>query len=487
MAEEYAETGEPIPTEELIELYDSHGLQPDMVEEIAAEAGAEVDVPDDFYSLVAKRHDTPETVAEAEEGEDERFEDLPETEKLYYDDQQRTQFEAVVLDVFEREDGYDVVLDQTMFYPEGGGQPADTGTLSTDDTTVEVEDVQIEDDVILHRTDENPGKGELVNGQIDGSRRRQLMRHHTATHIVIHAARQILGEHIRQAGAQKGVESSRIDVRHYDRISREDVKRIENRANEIVMDNTTVTQEWPDRHDAEAEHGFDLYQGGIPPGEQIRLIHVDEDTQACGGTHVARTGDIGAIKVLSTERVQDGVERITFAAGEAAIEATQEKEDALYEAAEILDVSPEAVPDTAERFFEEWKDRGKQIEDLKEQLAEARAGGGGSGEEVDVGDATAVIDRIDADMDELRATANALAEDGKIAVLGSGASGAQFVVAVPDDVGVNAGEVVGELAAKVGGGGGGPADFAQGGGPNVDDLDGALEDAPDVLRQLQDA
>ncbi len=90
-------------------------------------------------------------------------------------------------------------------------------------------------------------------------------------------------------------------------------------------------------------------------------------------------------------------------------------------------------------------------------------------------------------MDELRATANALAEDGKIAVLGSGASGAQFVVAVPDDVGVNAGEVVGELASKVGGGGGGPADFAQGGGPNVDDLDDALEDAPEVLRQILNA
>jgi len=175
-----------------------------------------------------------------------------------------------------------------MFYPEGGGQPADMGTLSTDDTTVEIEDVQIVDGVILHRADEDPGKGELVNGQVDGERRRQLMRHHTATHIVIHAARQVLGEHIRQAGAQKGVESSRIDVRHYDRIDRGTVKRIEDRANEIVMDNTAVSQEWPDRHDAEAEYGFDLYQGGIPPGEQIRLIHVDEDTQACGGTHARR-------------------------------------------------------------------------------------------------------------------------------------------------------------------------------------------------------
>ncbi|WP_226004807.1 alanine--tRNA ligase [Natrinema salinisoli] len=487
LAEEYATKGEPIPTDELIELYDSHGIQPDMVAEIAEETGADVDIPDDFYSLVAKRHDTPESVAETTEEEDERFEDLPETEKLYYDDQQRTQFEAVVLDVFEREEGYDVVLDQTMFYPEGGGQPADTGTLSTDDTTVEVEDVQIEGGVICHRTDEDPGKGEFVNGQVDGGRRRQLMRHHTATHIVIHAARRVLGEHIRQAGAQKGVDSSRIDVRHYDRISREDVKEIESLANEIVMDNTAVSQEWPDRHDAEAEHGFDLYQGGIPPGEQIRLIHVDEDTQACGGTHVARTGDIGTIKILNTERVQDGVERITFAAGEAAIEATQVKEDALYEAAEILDVSPEDVPETAERFFEEWKGRGKQIEDLKEQLAAARASGGSGGEEVDVGDATAVVQRLDADMDELRATANALAEEGKIAVIGSGESGAQFVVAVPDDVGVNAGEVVGELAAKVGGGGGGPPDFAQGGGPNVEDLDDALEDAPDVLRQVLNA
>ncbi|SDR30704.1 alanine--tRNA ligase [Natronobacterium texcoconense] len=487
LAEEYAEKGESIPTDELIELYDSHGIQPDMVEEIAAEAGADVAVPDDFYSLVADRHDTVEAVEEATEEEDERFADLPETEKLYYDDQQRTHFEAVVLDVFEREDGYDVVLDQTMFYPEGGGQPADTGTLSTDDTTVEVEDVQIEDGVILHRTDENPGKGEFVNGRIDADRRRQLMRHHTATHIVIHSARQVLGDHVRQAGAQKGVDSSRIDLRHYDRISREDVKAIERRANEIVMENTAVSQEWPDRHDAEAEHGFDLYQGGIPPGEQIRLIHVDEDVQACGGTHVARTGDVGSIKVLSTERVQDGVERITFAAGEAALEATQRKEDALYGAAEVLDVTPDEVPDTAERFFEEWKDRGKQIEDLKEQLAAARAGGGGDAEEIDLGDTTAVVDRIDADMDELRPTATAIADEGQIAVLGSGTDSAQFVVAVPDDVGVNAGEVVGELAARVGGGGGGPPDFAQGGGPNVEDLDDALEDAPDVLRQVLDA
>ncbi len=487
LAQEYADRGEAIPTSELIELYDSHGIQPDMVAEIAEETGADVQIPDDFYSLVAERHEGGQAFEDEEEDGDERFDDLPETERLYYDDQQRTQFEAVVLDVFEREDGYDVVLDQTMFYPEGGGQPADQGTLATDETTVEVRDVQIEDGVILHRTDESPGKGEFVNGQVNAARRRQLMRHHTATHIIMHSARQVLGEHVRQAGAQKGIESSRVDLRHYERISREDVKRIELVANGMVMDNTTVTQEWPHRHEAEAEHGFDLYQGGIPPGTNIRLIHVAEDVQACGGTHVARTGDIGAIKIRNTERVQDGVERITFAAGDAAVEATQRTEDALYDAAAVLDVAPDEVPDTAERFFEEWKGRGKQIEDLKEQLAEARAGGGGGGEEVEIGDGTAVIQRLDTDMDELRATANALAEDGKVAVLGSGTDGAQFVVAAPDGAGINAGEVVGELAAKVGGGGGGPPDFAQGGGPDEAALDGALEDAPDVLRQVLNA
>ncbi|MFD1586675.1 alanine--tRNA ligase, partial [Halorientalis brevis] len=435
LADEYAQKGDPIPTSELIELYDSHGIQPDMVEEIAAEKGVDVAIPDDFYSLVAERHGGGQAFEDDEEEPyADRIAELPDTDRLYYEDQQRTDFEAVVLDVFEREGGeYDVALDQTMFYPEGGGQPADHGTLSTDDVTAEVTDVQITEGVILHRTDEDPGKGEFVRGQVDAKRRRQLMRHHTATHVVGYAARQVLGEHIRQAGAQKHTDSARLDVRHYEPISREEVKEIEHLANEIVMDNSTVSQEWPHRNEAEAEHGFDLYQGGIPPGEQIRLIYVDEDVQACGGTHVSRTGDIGAIKILGTERIQDGVERITFAAGDAAIEATQETEDFLTEAAEILDVSPPDVPETAERFFTEWKERGKTIEELKEELAEVRAAGSDAGEEVDVGGTTAVIQRLDADMDELRATANAIVDEGKISVIGSGVDGAQFVVAVPDD------------------------------------------------------
>jgi alanyl-tRNA synthetase len=488
LAEEYSAKGEPIPRKELIELYDSHGIQPDMVEEIAAERGVDVAVPDDFYSLVAQRHGGGQAFEEGtDDYADDRLADLPSTERLYYEDQSRTDFEAVVLDVFERDDGrYDVVLDQTMFYPEGGGQPPDHGTLVTDDVTAEVTDVQIRDGVILHTADEDPGTGEFVHGYVDAERRQALMCHHTATHIVVDAARQVLGDHVRQAGAQKGVDSSRIDVQHYEPLSRADVREIERVANETVRKNVPVTQSWPDRHEAEEQHGFDLYQGGIPPGEQIRVIEVADDVQACGGTHVARTGDIGAITVLSTERVQDGVERIVFAAGAAAVEATQRTEDALYDAAEILDVAPQEVPATADRFFEEWKDRGKRIEQLKEELASVRASGDAA-EEIEVGGVPAVVRRIDADMGELRATANALVEEGKIAVLGSGRDGAQFVVTVPDGVGVDAGEVVGRLAATVGGGGGGPPDFAQGGGPDADALDEALDDAPEILRSVLNA
>jgi alanyl-tRNA synthetase len=489
IASEYAERGEAIPAEELIELYDSHGIQPGTVEEIAAEFDAEVDRPEEFYALVAERHE------ETREGNAEpggrsiadTIEGLPETERLYYEDQERTEFEAMVLEVFEREEGYDVVLDGTMFYPEGGGQPPDHGTLSSDERTVEVTDVQRVNGVILHRCDGDPGTGEFVRGQIDGGRRRRLMQHHTATHVIGHAAREVLGDHVRQAGARKGTDSARLDVRHYRRISRADQREIERVANEVVTANVAVSQEWPERHEAEAQHGFDIYQGGIPPGERIRLIQVEEDVQACGGTHVSRTGDVGTIKIVDTEPIQDGVERITFAAGPAAIEHVQEMEDALLDAADTFDVAVEAVPETAERFFEEWKERGKRIDDLTEQLAAARAGGSEAGEEIDLDGTTAVVRRIDAGMDELRATANAIVEEGKVAVLGSGTDGARFVVGVPEGVDVDAGEVVSDLAATVGGGGGGPPDFAQGGGPDADRLEEALDSVPDLLARTRDA
>ncbi len=486
LAERYGEHGEAIPASELIELYDSHGIQPDTVQEIAAERGVEVEVPDEFFARVAARHEAEEV--STEEVTAERVPDLPDTERLFYDDQERMRFEAVVLDVFEREDGYDIVLDQTLFYPEGGGQPADHGSLSTEDTTVRVDDVQSNDGVILHRTDGELEKGAIVNGRIDSTRRRQLMRNHTATHVLIDAARTELGDHIHQAGASKGVESSRIDLSHYERIDRETLKAIEQRANETVRENLRVRQSWPDRHDAEAEYGFDLYQGGIPPGEHIRIIEVGDDVQACGGTHVHRTGDIGLISINRTERVQDGVERLIFSAGSAAIDRMQERMDLLQETADTLDVSPTEVPETAKRFFDEWKERGKRIDELSEEVAALRASAGGESDSIDIDGEAVQVSRLDASQDELRATANAIADQGAVGIaVGDTGSGAHIVVSTPEGSTINAGDVVRELAAIVGGGGGGPADFAEGGGPEVDQLDELIDRLPELLRQSVEA
>jgi alanyl-tRNA synthetase len=480
-AEEYAGEGS-IPVGELVEMYDSHGIQPDTVAEIAADEGVDVNVPDDFYAQVADRHEERES-ADEEDNTPDVSDDLPETDLLFYDDVERTEFEAVVLNTYydEDEDTYEIVLDQTRFYPEGGGQPADTGVLENGEVA-HVKDVQIRDGVVFHRADKALSKGDVVRGQVDGDRRRALMRNHTATHVVIDAARRVLGDHVRQAGAQKGVESSRIDITHHKRLTDDDIREIERVANETVRKNVQVEDDWLDRHEAEEEYGFDLYQGGIPAGEEIRVVQVDDDVQACGGTHVRRTGDVGYVKIRNTERIQDGVERIVFSAGDAAIEAAQEVERVADEAAEVFGVPREELPETAERFFEEWKERGKHVEELRAELAEIRAETA-EDEAVEVDGISLVTRRMDAEMDELRAAANSVVEDGKVAVFAGGDASANVVVGVPDGVELNAGNVAGELASVLGGDGGGSPGFGQGGGPDAEKVDDALEESKRIIEE----
>ncbi len=138
------------------------------------------------------------------------------------------------------------------------------------------------------------------------------------------------------------------------------------------MEVAPIETQFLPRTEAEKLFGFELYQGGVPPGTQIRVVKVGSDIEACAGTHVTNTGMIGSIKILRAERIQDGVERIEFAAGEAAVRASQGRDDLLAGAADVLRVPNEQLPKTAERFFEEWKSQQKEIERLKEDLAEAR-------------------------------------------------------------------------------------------------------------------
>ncbi|MFQ5759098.1 MAG: alanine--tRNA ligase, partial [Candidatus Bathyarchaeia archaeon] len=226
-----------IPTESLIELYDSHGLPPEVVQETAEKEGLQVEMPENFYSMVAERHEQPPPSKQTKEIEilESKVSDLPETRMLYYEDPYLHGFEAEVLRVLN---GKNVVLDRTSFYPEGGGQPADHGYLRFNGTQSEVVDVQRVGKVILHVVKgQVPEKGDVVKGVIDWERRSSLMKHHTATHLIMGAARHVLGEHVWQSGSQKGVDKARLDVSHFQRLTSNEIHEIERLANNAVIQN----------------------------------------------------------------------------------------------------------------------------------------------------------------------------------------------------------------------------------------------------------
>ncbi|WP_394357541.1 alanine--tRNA ligase [Methanobacterium aggregans] len=474
-----------IPVDMLIKLYDSHGIPPESIEEIAVAENFSAAVPDNFYTLVAAEHEE-ETVEEKAQIEL----NFPETELMFYDEPEKRDFQAELLGFHETS----AVLDRTEFYPEGGGQPSDIGFLRVGDDKFRVLHAEKVQNVVLHKlSDEDAEKfkaftGSQVEGEIDPVRRTALTRNHTATHLIVAAARRVLGEHIWQAGAQKGVKKSRIDLSHYKRIKPEELQEIELIANRFVMENHDVKTRWMNRTDAEKEYGFILYQGGVVPGTDIRTVKIENvDVQACAGTHVERTGDIGMIKITRTERIQDGVERIEFSAGEAAVEAVQRSDDLLKESSTIFKVESEQLPKTCERFFTEWKAFKNEIGRLQDQIAALKIEGIGDKAEK-IGDITFLSETMDSDMGELIKIATDLTEnedgidvvvfgnnDGKIV----GASSKKAV-----GIGVRMNEIIKGAAKILGGGGGGRPNLAQGAGRNSEKMVDAIEYAAQKVREI---
>jgi len=467
--------GEILSTEKLIEFYDTHGIHPTIVEEISKDFNIKVDVPKNFNSMLAEMHEssTEDIQEDLEEDIGEKI-DLPETEPLYYHNPNAQTFDAVVIDSKEDE----VVLDRTLFYPEGGGQPADHGILITDTASYPVRHVRKNDGVIIHEIDGEIPKGEAVKGKVDWERRMALTRHHSATHIIMSAAREVLGDHVWQKGAQKDVESARLDLSHFKRISHEELKEIERIANKLVLEDIPVKKEELTRDEAEKRFGFKLYQGGVPESDIIRVVHIsdvqDYDAQACGGTHVNRTSEVGPIKVLGTQRIQDGVERLTYSAGMVAVENIQRQEDLLKEASSKFKVSPEDLPDTAERFFNEWKERGKEIEKLKKYKSVAMAEELLPGEEVEGVELISEI--VDMGTKEMLSTAERItSEEGRVVLLASEGENVNLVFSRSDDLELNMIEILNEAAKKINGGGGGSPKTAQGGGSRPEGREDALE------------
>jgi len=458
-----------IPVDQLVEFYDSHGLTPEDVREAATDEGVSVTIPEDFYALVARRHmrggaGQQDTIEADLVG---KVESVEKTRTLFYEDPYMKEFEAEVAAVI---DGRYVVLDRTAFYAEGGGQISDRGWLVKGSDRAAVVDVQSVEGVILHEIEESARfkEGDRVEGAIDWERRLALMRSHTATHLLLGAARRVLGDHAWQAGAQKGVERSRLDISHFRRLTQEQVEAIERLANQAVVEGRPVACRWMPRNEAEAKYGFRLYQGGAVPGKEIRVVEVEGwDAEACGGTHVRSTSEVGLVKILNTERVQDGVERLVFAAGPHALAEVQGKERALLDVANLLGAPLDKVREAASNIVENMKRLRHELEDLRlfasRQKAEALLG---AAAEVDGVKLVFYSDKVGTDF--LIEVGNALAqlETEVVAVMFSETEVRLVVKAGEGAIarGVHAGKLASEVASAIGGGGGGDPRFGQGGG-----------------------
>ncbi len=347
-----------VNTEKLIELYDSNGIAPEIIAD-----ELKIKVPDNFYALVAERHENKIQEHQTKKEEILNLDDLPGTKALYYQDYKLNEFNGKVLKVI----GNNIILDQTVFYPTSGGQLHDTGTLNG----YNVIDVFKQGNVIVHVM-QNPGffkPGDAVNGKIDYARRIQLAQHHTSTHIINAAARRVLGRHINQAGAKKNLEKAHIDITHYQSLTEEDLRKIEEEANKIIKQGVVVKKSFMTRDIAEKKYGFAIYQGGVPIGKELRIVDITGvDVEACGGTHLDNTKEAEKIKILKSTKISDSIVRIEFVAGKRAFEEDKKEKEIIHNLASLLHCSNEQIPGRLSELFDLWKKgvkKGIKLEEFK--------------------------------------------------------------------------------------------------------------------------
>lgn len=356
---------EKIDSAKLMNLYDSQGISPEIIREEAAKQKIKVNIPDDFYAKVAELHEKKEQKhATIKKGKLD-LEGIKETEGLYFDDWKHLKFGGKIVKMIEN----NVVLDQTGFYPTSGGQLHDLGTINSK----QVLDVFKQGSVILHKLKDVAGLkvGKDVEGVIDKDRRKQLSQHHTATHIINAAARRILGRHINQAGAKKTMDKAHIDLTHYNSLTEEEIKKIEVEANKIVNEDIPIKKKFYTRDEAEKKYGMTIYQGGAVPGDSLRIVEIPEvEVEACGGTHLNSTKEVGEIRILKASKIQDGVIRVVFTAGRAAKKEEACQQDILNELCKELDCfgKEKLIPARADELFRLWKKVVKKKKEAEKKL-----------------------------------------------------------------------------------------------------------------------
>ena len=339
-----------ISTDTLIEIYDSRGINPEIVKETAKKFGRTIKIPDNFYSLVVERHEKVEQIHATDKELKLDLKGIPETKSLYYYDYTNTSNNAKVLKII----GNMVILDQSVAYPTSGGQLHDIGTINCQ----KFDNVFKQGSYIIHVLSEKPKfeEGDNIKIEVNKGWRTQLSQHHTATHIVNAAARHVLGDHVNQAGAKKTLNRSHLDITHFANVPHDKLKEIEKEANEIVNQAIDLKLSFMPRSDAEQKYGMTIYQGGAVPGKNIRIVEIPGvDVEACGGTHLNNTSETGRIKILKSQKIQDGVVRLTFTAGKATCELEEQQETILCKLEELLGVQSNQLLSRIQELLDKWK------------------------------------------------------------------------------------------------------------------------------------
>ena len=458
--------------DDLIRLYESDGVTPDYLKEMKVIS----DIPSTFYSKLSELHQSKKQ----KEQDQLSLEGLPETELLYYGDDPK-EFDAKVLKSFNQY----VVLDRTSFYARGGGQEPDHGTIGGFD----VVDVSKHGNIVLHELKGGTIKeGDTVSCVVDSKRRDDITKNHTSTHILNSSSRSVLGSWVWQHSAFKEEDHARLDITHHSALTDDEIVKIENLANSVVDKNMSVTIENFDRGTAEQKYGFKIYQGGIVPVKSVRIVSIEDfDIEACGGTHVKKTGEIKLVKITRTKRIQDGVVRIEFVSGDTALNYTKQHDvDLARESAELKHKAK-----LKEKRQEQKHELRERLPILVENITECKIGTNNVDEiVVDITEpgkpnfCSAMNDQYD-EFFHISLGERLIEKDPLMVYCGVFEDGDRIraIIYSGEQVGKDkkAGDIAKAVSEVLGGAGGGTQRFAQGGGKDKSKKNDAIEKAKTMV------
>jgi alanyl-tRNA synthetase len=382
-----------------------------------------------------------------------------------------------------------LLLDRTPFYAESGGQTSDTGIIRGENGSASVLSVTKIKDIFAHKITVDNGaieKGEAVTAQVTASERNNTARNHTATHILHKALREVLGNHVEQAGSSVSPEGLRFDFTHFEAISKDDLQKIETIVNEKIDLFLPVNTEVMSIEDAMKSGATALF--GEKYGEKVRVVSVgDYSTELCGGTHLTNSGQIGAFRILSENGVAAGVRRIEAITGAGLYKKLRAEEELIHAAADVLKSNASGLLNRISTMNEELKAVKKELEELKKQSISSGLNDLIANAKEIKGVRLIVNSFKDYDINDLRTLSDEIKAEhkGVIIVFATENNGkVTFMVSVSDDLlekGYHAGNMIKQIAAAAGGGGGGKADMAQAGAKDPSRTKEALELAETLI------